>query len=390
MNLVSITKRSGEVVPYNKQKIFNAIKGANSCSVEQMSDRDIESVTNSVEDIISKENNIGVEKIQDVVEDQLMKYGFYEVAKKYIVYRQHHMMKRSAKKDLMKTFNNILFSDSISSDDKRENANINTDGSMGIMLKIGCEASKQFVDNVLPEKFVKMDNEDWAHIHDKDFSMICFNCCQIDLLKIFHGGFGTGHGFLREPNSIRSYGALACIVIQSDQNDCFGCQSINAFDYAMAEGVRKSFIKAIIKQSVIASIYLVGTRMLDYRNMKNFVQFMKEKFDFDNILYDEERKGSRILYSERYKTTSETLNNAFWTYSDITDDKFHELRNAIPQIYMLACKDVEEETHQSMEAVRRYRKEFGISKEDFKDEAIEKRLIENNLDINKTFQKMFG
>ena len=351
MNLVSITKRSGEVVPYNKQKIFNAIKGANSCSVEQMSDRDIESVTNSVEDIISKENNIGVEKIQDVVEDQLMKYGFYEVAKKYIVYRQHHMMKRSAKKDLMKTFNNILFSDSISSDDKRENANINTDGSMGIMLKIGCEASKQFVDNVLPEKFVKMDNEDWAHIHDKDFSMICFNCCQIDLLKVFHGGFGTGHGFLREPNSIRSYGALACIVIQSDQNDCFGGQSINAFDYAMAEGVRKSFIKAIIKQSVIASIYLVGTRMLDYRNMKNFVQFMKEKFDFDNILYDEERKGSRILYSERYKTTSETLNNVFWTYSDITDDKFHELRNAIPQIYMLACKDVEEETHQSMEAV---------------------------------------
>ena len=159
------------------------------------------------------------------------------------------MMKRSAKKDLMKTFNNILFSDSISSDDKRENANINTDGSMGIMLKIGCEASKQFVDNVLPEKFVKMDNEDWAHIHDKDFSMICFNCCQIDLLKVFHGGFGTGHGFLREPNSIRSYGALACIVIQSDQNDCFGGQSINAFDYAMVEGVRKSFIKAIIKQS---------------------------------------------------------------------------------------------------------------------------------------------
>lgn len=118
---------------------------------------------------------------------------------------------------------------------------------MGIMLKLGAEGAKHFVNNyALAERFAKADNENWIHIHDKDFSLITLNCCQIDLLKLFHGGFSTGHGFLREPNSIRAYASLACISIQSNQNDMFGGQSINAFDYAMAEGVSKSFRKAII------------------------------------------------------------------------------------------------------------------------------------------------
>ena len=147
----------------------------------------------------------------------------------------------------MDSYKDIFFADSADVDSKRDNANINTDASMGIMLKLGAEGAKTFVDNyALSERFVKADRENWIHIHDKDFSLITLNCCQIDLLKLFHGGFSTGHGFLREPNSIRAYASLACIAIQSNQNDMFGGQSINAFDYAMAEGVRKSFRKAVI------------------------------------------------------------------------------------------------------------------------------------------------
>ena len=79
------------------------------------------------------------------------------------------------------------------------------------------------------------------HIHDLDFLTLTTTCCQIDLLKLFHGGFSTGHGYLREPNDISSYAALACIAIQSNQNDQHGGQSVPIFDYAMAEGVKKTF-----------------------------------------------------------------------------------------------------------------------------------------------------
>ena len=117
-----------------------------------------------------------------------------------------------------------------------------------MMLKIGAEAAKSFADNyVIPDKFAKADKENIIHIHDKDFSLICWNCCQLDIKKLFKGGFSTGHGFLREPNSIRSAAALACIAIQSNQNDMFGGQSINSWDSGLAPYVDKSFTKAIKK-----------------------------------------------------------------------------------------------------------------------------------------------
>ena len=250
MNLKTVTKRSGHTVAYNREKIFNAIAGANVDGGNKMTDKDIDEVTSQVEWDIQDRENVSVEEIQDIVEQELMKYDFYDVAKKYITYRQKHAERRAAQKHLMNSYRDIFFADSVDVDLKRDNANINTDASMGIMLKLGAEGSKHFVDNyVLTDEFREADKENWIHIHDKDFSLITFNCCQIDLLKLFHGGFSTGHGFLREPNSIRAYASLACIAIQSNQNDMFGGQSINAFDYAMAEGVRKSFRKAVIDEA---------------------------------------------------------------------------------------------------------------------------------------------
>ena len=127
---------------------------------------------------------------------------------------------------------------------KRSNANIDGDTPMGTMLQYGSEAAKDYYDKYLltPEQS-RAHREGWIHIHDFDFYALTTTCCQIDLLKLFKGGFSTGHGFLREPNDIQSYSALACIAIQSNQNDQHGGQSIVNFDYGLAPGVAKTYKK---------------------------------------------------------------------------------------------------------------------------------------------------
>lgn len=236
MNL-TVTKRSGEIVDFDSDRIFNAIMGANS-ETEEMTDKDVHHIIDKVVSFletsplfrskISEDRNFQVEKIQDVVEMILMENKFYDTAKHYIEYRQKHSQRRSAQKHLINTYKDMLFADSTDVDLKRDNANINTDASMGIMLKLGTESSKYFINNfVLKEEYEEADRTDHIHIHDKDFSLITLNCCQVDLLKLLHGGFSTGHGFLREPNSIRAYASLACIAIQSNQNDMFQSDIIN-------------------------------------------------------------------------------------------------------------------------------------------------------------------
>lgn len=319
MKLKTVTKRSGDTVSYDRAKIFNAISGANrdaTTAADKLQPEDVERVTVSVELAIAEKDGINVEEIQDQVEKSLMEQGFFDVAKQFIVYREKHAQRRNAQKKLMDTYRDIFFADSVDVDFKRDNANINTDASMGIMLKLGAEGAKHFVDNyVLPEEFAVADRENWIHIHDKDFSLITLNCCQIDLLKLFHGGFSTGHGFLREPNSIRSYASLACIAIQSNQNDMFGGQSINAFDYAMAEGIRKSF-----KKSVAAEV----ARCCDFCGIEPVGEV-----DYGVCTYAEGENAAAV----------ENLTAVVGS------------KTLAEKIYRNACADVEEETHQAMEAL---------------------------------------
>ena len=340
----TVTKRTGFTVPYNRDKIYNAIMGANQDGKLLMSDKDIDDVTNQVEWDLEDRENVSVEEIQDTVEKELMKYDFYDIAKRYITYRQRHAERRRAQKHLMETYQDIFFAPAEDSDLKRDNANINTDASMGIMLKLGAEGAKHFVDNyVLEDRFREADQQNYIHIHDKDFSLITFNCCQIDLLKLFHGGFSTGHGFLREPNSIRAYASLACIAIQSNQNDMFGGQSINAFDYAMAEGVRKSFRKALEEESFKAFVFRFGE--------DDVVPFTEFKQDFRAALGE-----APCLYAEdavcpRAASSIEALGKAI----EALDEKYGKpVRDALIDartVYKLACADVVEETHQAMEAL---------------------------------------
>ena len=158
--------------------------------------------------------------IQDFVEKALLTTGHVKTAKEYIIKRANRERIREMNTSLMKSYEDLTFGRSSEVETKRENANIDGDSSMGTMLKYGSEGAKKF--NLLyvvpPEESDAHSNGD-IHIHDLDFYSLTETCCQIDLEKLFHNGFNTGHGFLREPGEIRSYGALACIAIQSNQND---------------------------------------------------------------------------------------------------------------------------------------------------------------------------
>lgn len=241
----NIQKRTGDIVPFDARKISNAIRKANLESVDKTFTQDeLHALTEGVIHRIEGAAVPSVEFIQDAVEKTLIERNAASTAKAYILYRAEHAKIREAEGDLMDIYNELTFKTAKDSDIKRENANIDANTAMGTMLKYGSEGSKYFIDHhILPKDIAAAHIDGDIHIHDKDFYMLTETCCQIDLLKLFHHGFSTGHGYLREPNDIRSYAALACIAIQANQNEMHGGQAVPNFDYSMAPGVRKTFRK---------------------------------------------------------------------------------------------------------------------------------------------------
>lgn len=149
-------------------------------------------------------------------------------------------------------FDNITAVSSRDSDLKRDNANINGDTPMGAMLQQGANTAKEYyLDTMIDPEIAALHREGWIHIHDLDFYGWTTTCTQIELRKLFKGGFNTGHGHLREPKSVGSYAALAAIAIQSNQNDQHGGQSIVDFDYAMGDGVRLTYERYLQEAEVI-------------------------------------------------------------------------------------------------------------------------------------------
>ena len=273
-----ITKRDGRKVAFHIEKIVDAIEKAfKACGA--MQDRQV--AQDIAEKVVAKAEagalggEITVEGIQDLVEETLSQEGFVQTAKSYILYRAERSRVRDANSRLIKTLEDITFSKAADSDMKRENANIDADTAMGTMLKYGSEAAKQFYEMcVIDPRFAKAHREGDIHIHDMDFYTLTTTCCQIQLTKLFKGGFSTGHGVLREPNDISSYSALACIAIQSNQNDQHGGQAICDFDYGLAVGVRKTYRRLYKKHLAEALSLLV--RLDDPRT---FTQDMLERVE---------------------------------------------------------------------------------------------------------------
>ena len=247
----SITKRDGRVVLYDQNKIASAILRALEAAHEGDA-ADAARVANDVQrDLEGKyaSTSPNIEQIQDAVERQLMNHGFSDAAKAYILYRATRTRAREANTSLIRTIEEITHVDARKSDMKRDNANIDGNTAMGSMLQIGSAGAKAYNEMyLLRPEHARAYREGDIHIHDFDFYSLTTTCCQIDILKLFRGGFSTGHGYLREPKSIQSYAALAAIAIQSNQNDQHGGQSIPNFDYGMAEGVAKTYRKAYVRK----------------------------------------------------------------------------------------------------------------------------------------------
>lgn len=242
--ITTITKRDGRTVPFNYVKIANAIfKAAQAAGGDDYNEslQLANEVCEYIEDKL-KTKSPTVEQVQDSVEKVLIEGGHSQTAKKYILYRAERTRIRDMNTSLMRIYEDLTFKSAAEVDIKRENANIDGDTAMGTMLRYGSEGSKQFYDlYVLDPAHAQAHRNGDIHIHDLDFYTLTTTCCQIDIVKLFKDGFCTGHGFLREPKDIQSYSALACIAIQSNQNDQHGGQSIPNFDYGMAPGIKKTY-----------------------------------------------------------------------------------------------------------------------------------------------------
>lgn len=241
-----ILKRDGRKVEFDINKIAGAIEKAFNATGTNKNYEYCLELANQVVDILEGETCEipSVEHIQDIVEKVLIDNGHVRTAKAYIIYRANRSRQREMNNNLMKIYEEITFSDARDSNIKRENANVDGNTAMGAMLKYGSEGSKHFYQLYMlkPEQAEAHKNGD-IHIHDLDFYGLTTTCCQIDLIELFKNGFSTGHGVLREPQDIYSYSALACIAIQSNQNDQHGGQAVPNFDYALGKGVACTYKK---------------------------------------------------------------------------------------------------------------------------------------------------
>ncbi|NMB20488.1 MAG: anaerobic ribonucleoside triphosphate reductase [Firmicutes bacterium] len=282
-----IVKRDGTLVPFDYFKIRQAIAKANAnVPSETLSDEELDRLTAEVVSHLDVNSNPGVEDIQDIVELTLMENGSSQTAKVYILYRAERAKVRKQKNALMETFKRLSFTEASATDMKRENANIDGNTAMGMMLKYGSEASKSFIDHyVLPEDMAKAHAQGDIHIHDKDFYLLTETCCQIDLQSLFRGGFSTGHGFLREPQSIESYAALACIALQANQNEMHGGQSIPNFENVMAEGVQKTCRKHL--RDLLEESQLFGDNGLGEEELERLLTF-----DYEDLVASLAKRGN--------------------------------------------------------------------------------------------------
>lgn len=239
--ILTVLKRDGRTVGFNKEKICAAIRRAMLQTEKGEDDALICRIADRIE--ISGKDQMTVEAIQDCVEMELMKSPRKEVAKKYIAYRNQRNVARKAKTRDM--FLEII--EAKSNDITRENANMNADTPAGMMMKFSSETTKPFVDDFLLSDETKAAvDHNYIHIHDKDYYPTkSLTCVQHPLDRILKYGFNAGHGESRPAKRIETASILGCISMETAQNEMHGGQAIPAFDFYLAPFVRNSFIEEV-------------------------------------------------------------------------------------------------------------------------------------------------
>lgn len=251
---ITILKRDNQKDVFNGPKIAVAIKkGFDSVENNSHNEDDVNAVytevLNQIKEIAKNEEYLSIEHIQDLIEKELLRQNYIDVYESFSSYRSRRNESRkifiSKQHKFLKAIEKLNQKEAIDEDSKRENANVDGNSPMGMMLQFGSTVSKEFAKAYqMSQDYYEAHDSGEIHIHDLDFlPMGTTTCNQIDLEKLFKNGFSTGHGFLRSPKDIISYAALAAIAIQSNQNDQHGGQSIPAFDYYMAPGILYTFKK---------------------------------------------------------------------------------------------------------------------------------------------------
>ncbi|TCO68822.1 anaerobic ribonucleoside triphosphate reductase [Marinisporobacter balticus] len=338
-----IKKRDGRIINFAPSKITAAIfKSAHEVAKEEGKEASYgvaESVTQEAVALLNKKyvNNIPtVEQVQDIVVKVLIETGHAKTSEAYILYRADRTRRRESKTRLMKTIHNITLKDAKESDTKRENANIDGNTAMGTMLQYGSAVSKEFCKtHMLKREHALAHDNGEIHIHDLDFfNMGTLTCAQIDILELFKGGFSTGHGFLREPQDITSYAALAAIAIQSNQNDQHGGQSIPFFDYGLAPGVKKTYRK--IYQENLSKALTLHFDLEDAHAAKLAVE----------IINTAEKQSNKALALKSIEVYEVVIN--------LLMDQFHISREQADKTHNFVKKhtyrETDRKTYQSMEA----------------------------------------
>ena len=334
--ITKIVKRDGREVPFNLEKIANAIFKAAQAVGGSDYDEAMALACEVSEKLEVQSQRSGelptVENIQDMAESVLISHGHVRTAKEYILYRAERNRIREMNTGLMKTYEDLTFQSAIENDIKRENANIDGDTAMGTMLKYGSEGAKKFYELfVLDPVHYRAHKEGDIHIHDLDFLTLTTTCCQIDLCTLFENGFSTGHGHVREPNDIMTYAALCCIAIQSNQNDQHGGQSVPMFDYAMAKGVEKTY-RRHFKRNI--------AKVLDFSGL------LDDGTDFDRMADGiasrvEEAVEIRIGNADKVKSVLEGI---------LAETLPHPAHDAAV-VMKYTQREIERSTYQAMEAL---------------------------------------
>lgn len=239
--ILTVVKRDGRIVGFNREKIAAAIRKAMLTTENGEDEVLVYKIVDRIE-VRGKEQS-SVEEIQDMVEFELMKSPRKEVAKSYIAYRDKRSIARKAKTREM--FLEIV--NAKKNDVTRENANMNADTPAGMMMKFSSETTKPFVDDyLLSEETLWAVKNNYLHIHDKDYYPTkSLTCIQHPLDKILENGFMAGHGESRPTKRIETASIMACISMETVQNEMHGGQAIPAFDFYLAPYVRKSYIEEV-------------------------------------------------------------------------------------------------------------------------------------------------
>lgn len=271
---IYILKRDGSQQPYDGEKIRSAVdkafRAAGLIDEEGYALR-IESLIQS--ELCHRNSQVAVEEIQDRVEAELMNLA-PQVAKKYIIYREWRTVQREKRTTLKRTMDGIV---SIEKNDiNLGNANMSAYTPSGQMMTFASEVTKDYaMKYLLSAPFARAHAAGDIHIHDLDYYPTkTATCVQYDLADLFERGFHTKNGSIRTPQSIQSYATLATIVFQTNQNEEHGGQAIPAFDFFMAPGVRKTFIRQLADRLLYAHSLLSGRSLTD-EERKAFVEALR-------------------------------------------------------------------------------------------------------------------